>query len=122
MAVVVLIGMRLRLKARGVRGVRLRVRVGWAAVYPMGERDEHATPCDRYAPVIDSECEVQGGVAACLAWEVVTCIEDVERSEPVDVGLRGRVAREGSCAMMLPKRNSAMPSTACNAVGDSSRW
>jgi len=114
--------MRLRLKARGVRGVWLRVRVGWAAFYPMGEHDEHATPCDRYAPVIDSECEVQGGVAACLAWEVVTCVEDVKRSKPVDVGSHGRVVREGSCAMMLPKRNSVMPSTACNAVGDSSQW
>jgi len=34
------------------------------------------------------------------------------------VGSRGRV-REGLWAMMLPERNSATPSTACNAVGDS---
>lgn len=39
-----------------------------------------------------------------------------------DVGSRGRMAREGSSAMMLPKRNNATPSTACNAVGDSPRW
>jgi len=119
----VVIGVRLRLKARGVRGVRLRVRVGWTVVYPGGERDEHATPCDRHAPVVDAACEVRGGVlAACLVWEVVACVDGIECSEPVDVGSRGQMARERSRAMMLPKRNNATPSTACNAIGDSSRW
>ncbi len=51
------------------------------------ERDEHATPCDRYAPVVDAACEVRGGVlAACLVWEVVACVEDIKYSGPVDVG------------------------------------
>ena len=119
----VVIGVQLRLRARGVRGVRLGVRVGWTVVHLVGERDEHATPCDCYAPVIDAACEVRGGVlAACLVWEVVACVEDIEHSEPVDVGSCRRMAREESCAMMLPKRNNATPSTACNAMGDSLRW
>jgi len=74
--------------------------------------DEHATPCDRYAPVVDAAYEVRGGVlATCLVWEVVACVEDIEHSEPVDMGPRGRMAREGSHAMILPKRNNATPST-----------
>ena len=80
-------------------------------------------PCDRYAPVVDAACEVRGGVlAACLVWEVVTCAESIERREPVDVGSRERMAREGSREMMLPTRNNVTPRTACNALGDSSRW
>ena len=43
----------------------------------------------RYAPVVDAACEVRGGVlAACLVWEVVACVEDIECSGPVDVGSR----------------------------------
>jgi hypothetical protein len=54
----------------------------------VGERDERATPCDRYAPVADAACRVRrGGVlAARLAGEVVACIEDVEGSEPIRRG------------------------------------
>ncbi len=59
-----------------------------------------------------------------LIWygRLLTALNTWGRSEPVDVGLRGRMAREGPCAMVLPKRNGPTPSTACNAMGNSSRW
>ena len=75
----------------------------------------------RYAPIVESACEVEV-VYLPLVWygRLLTALNTWGRSEPVDVGSRERMAREGPRAMVLPKRNGATP-TVCNAMGNSSR-
>jgi len=65
----------------------------------VGRRRAACNPCDRYAPVIDAASEVHGGVlAACLVWEVVDCVEDMEESRAGDVAKRGTMRRQAQRA------------------------
>ena len=78
----------------------------------------------RQSPMLLVESE--GVVSVPLVWQgrlspALRTSRAASQYGEGDVGSRGWMAREGSRAMMLPKRNNATPSTACNAVGDSSR-
>jgi len=108
---------RLRLKARGVRGGGHAV----AGEGSVGERHATHAIATRQSLTLPVKSEV---VYLPLVWygRLLTGLKTWGRSEPVDVGSRGRMAREGPRAMVLPKRNGATPSTACNAMGNSSRW
>ena len=105
----------LRLKARGVRGE------GHAVAGEGSIGEQHATHAIamRQSLNLPMKSEV---VYLPLVWygRLLTVLNTWGRSEPVYVGSRGRMAREGPCAMVLPKRNSVTPSTACNAMGNSS--
>jgi hypothetical protein len=55
-----------------------------------------------------------------LVW-YVGYVGNMERSKPAGVGPRGRVAREGSCTTVLPKRNDATLSTVDDQRGTMQR-
>lgn len=60
---------------------RVRVRLTVIFLSPRRRTRRACDPCNRYAPVVDAACGVRRGgiLAACLAEEVVACIEDVEQ-------------------------------------------
>ena len=107
----------MRLKARGVRGGGHAV----AGEGSIGERHATHVIATRQSLTLPVKSEV---VYLLLIWygRLLTGLKTWGYSEPVDVGSHGRMAREGPHAMVLPKRNGATPSTACNTMGNSSRW
>jgi hypothetical protein len=78
----------------------------------------HGNPCDRYAPVVgaayEALCRLFGMGGCWLRW-------GHGAQQASWGGSVWQMAREGSCATVFPKRNSATLSTVGNGMGNSSR-